>query len=244
MDAALDELEPIPIKVPENPQPVTSAEQPVKVSNSNQNLSILEPENAEKIIDEIMLKKTKPSQPVNLFQRKDDFQSFGVQMPSNEFLKKNHYKMALHEYKTHFSQYLSLHEAQLTKEHIDSLDEAGLESLYQEVTLAVGCRHSANFIPKAIQFSSYIPELLGPAIGINLQGFSKYVTASKMMEEEVKEISILYNQHLYIHPIARLGANYMALMLEVHLKNTAEANMMKEMMEKVSDNVRNEFKDL
>jgi hypothetical protein len=145
-------------------------------------------------------------------------------------------------YKDKFGKYLGNFEERIDK--VNSMSRGELETLLQEIKVAVGSRGSSNMFITAFITGAGVLENIAPAINMDLEGLQRQIGLSADFKELLEEVALDCQFIGYVEPWKRLLYNSGQLILALNQsnKNLKKKNLINNAV--VPESVRNEFADL
>lgn len=127
---------------------------------------------------------------------------------------------------------------------LETMSESEMEILIEEMSVAVNTRNSSG-LTKMIYFESVkIAEVGGSLVGLQINGLSEALQQNAAIHDVLNEISLKYENDMYMAPEIRLAYVTLTTALSLHKLNSSQNTISNFLNKPIKKNDLGEFDDL
>lgn len=129
-------------------------------------------------------------------------------------------------------------------EDLDKMEISELEYIVQELSICVNTRNASG-LTKMLYFESMrIVECTGPLVGLQIANLNEALKQNQGIHDILNELSLKYENDVYITPEIRLGYLTATTILSLHKLNSTTNIINDFLTKKIPDDVIKDYEDL
>ena len=129
-------------------------------------------------------------------------------------------------------------------EDLDNLDNKQLSFLIEELSVIVNTRNSSGLTKMLYFETARVFEFGGRFVGLKVDGLQTALKENQAIHDVLNEISLKYENDMYMAPEIRLGYLTAQTILSLHKLNSSQNVISNFLSEKIPETIKKEFEDL